>query len=243
MHALPVIAHMPSSLVRPYRSHLHQDHFLTFDTESQRFQATACELPQRNKSNTLIQLSWIMFAISTLFFLGRMVARLLVRTGLHKDDWTIMSSYLPLVGAAICIHIAATANGFGQDSYNLTIYQISGFLKVCTMISDTFPIASADLSGLLRLHAPRTLHPPRYQDHSDVHIPPDPPSRKSQPRLHLSLLDVHWPSPYDIPRHRTRHHLPMRTDRIHLDLHLRAIWKVFGHQYTLPRHYCSECRV
>lgn len=73
-----------------------------------------------------------MFGLTTLIFLARSTARLLTDDGLHKDDWTIISSYLPLIGATICIHIAAKSYGFGQDSYNLTTIQISSFLKVHT---------------------------------------------------------------------------------------------------------------
>lgn len=98
--------------------------------------ADACNDPERSRGDTVQQLSWALLALSSFFFLSRLLSRIICLggAGFACDDWMVVASYLALLGIAVCTQLACES-GLGQDDYRLGLGQMQGLLRVVFRLS------------------------------------------------------------------------------------------------------------
>lgn len=95
---------------------------------SSRFRAYRCATPTRDRTQLLSIVAYVLFAVTTIFTIARLVARL-AGAGFGWDDFMAVASYAPLVGFFVAGYFTLQ-NGMGKEIWTLNLGDIVDFTKV-----------------------------------------------------------------------------------------------------------------
>lgn len=128
----------------------------------QRYQAEECGIANdKAKINEVLLMDYIVPAITTLFIIGRLCARIRLDVGLGCDDWVLIAAYFAYM-TAVATSLGLVLNQFGEHTFWLTTGQVVRSLKFF-FYTELFYMVSVTLTKLslllffLRIFPSRTL--------------------------------------------------------------------------------------
>jgi hypothetical protein len=89
---------------------------------TERYRATTCGLPTRDKSNLIFRVQWALFALAVVAVAFRFLARLpaLDGVGYGYDDWAILGCILISIGSNVLLSLSKDHLPFTSKQKRLT---------------------------------------------------------------------------------------------------------------------------